>query len=325
VILVQDLFSALQVPALARLLEPRHGDQPVEVVARDGCFRGHRRHRFQALQLLDGLLLDVLRHLGLFDLLLQIVDLVAFFVLAAQFLLDRLHLLVEVVLFLRLLHLLLDARLDAAVHLQLVDFDFQNPGDAVQPLDGGDDLEEVLLLVHADEQVRGDRVGQLARILHAHGRDHRVVVQVVRQLHVLLEQRHDAAHRALGLAVGFARLRQHLHDDAVKPLVFLPLDGARAVDAFDQDLDVAVGQLQALDHVRHAAHRVDVFRTRIVDRRVVLRRQENALVLQQRMLEGAGGARPADHERHHHVREDDDVAQRDDREGFVHFQRGLRH
>ena len=66
----------------------------------------------------------------------------------------------------------------------------------LQPLERRDDLEQVLLLVDADEQVRGDRVGELAGIVHAHGGDHRVVVQVVRELHVLLEQRDDAAHRA---------------------------------------------------------------------------------------------------------------------------------
>ena len=186
-----------------------------------------------------------------------------------------------------------------------------------------DDFEQVLLLVDADQQVRGDRVGELARIVDAHGGDHRVVVQVVRQLHVLLEQRHDAAHRALGVAAGLALLRQHLDDDAVEALVFLPLDRARAIDALDQHLDVAVGQLQALDDVGDAAHRVDVFGPRVVDRRVVLRREEDALVLEQRVLERARRRRPSDDERHHHVREHDDVPQRDDREGFVDFQRGL--
>ena len=135
VVLVEDLLGALQVAALLGLLVPGHGDQPVEVVARDGGLRRHRRHRLEALQLLDRLLLDLLRHLRLLDLLLQLVDLVALLVLAAQFLLDRLHLLVEVVL-LRLLHLLLDARLDAAVHLELVDLGFEDAGDAVQALDG---------------------------------------------------------------------------------------------------------------------------------------------------------------------------------------------
>ena len=101
----------------------------------------------------------------------------------------------------------------------------------------------------------------LRRVVHAHGGDHRVVVQVVRELHVLLEQRDDAAHRASRRRRGASFCaRQHLDDDAVEALVFLPLDGAGAVDALDEHLDVAVGQLQALDDVGDAAHRVDVVR-----------------------------------------------------------------
>ncbi len=149
------------------------------------------------------------------------------------------------------------------------------------------DFEQVLLFVDADEQVRGNRVGELAGIIDADGRDHRVVVQVVRQLDVLLEQRHDTAHRRFRIAARLALLRQHLDDDAIEAFVFLPLDGPRAVDAFDQDLDVAVGQFQALDHVGHASHRVDVFRPGVVNRRVVLGGQEDALVLQQRVLQRA--------------------------------------
>jgi len=195
-VFVENLLGALQVAALAALLVPGHRDEPVQIVARDGGLGGHRRHRFQALQLLNGLLLDVLRHLRRFDLLLEIVDLVALLVLTAQLLLDRLHLLVEVVLLLRLLHLLLHARLDAAIDLELVHLDLEDAGDTVQALDRRDDFEQILFFVDADEQVRGDRVRQLARIVDADGGDHRVVVQVVRELHVLLEQRHDAAHGA---------------------------------------------------------------------------------------------------------------------------------
>ena len=75
VVLVEDLFGALEVAALLGLLLPGDRDQPVEVIARDGRFRRHRRHRLQPLQLLDRLLLDLLRHLRLFDLLLQLLDL----------------------------------------------------------------------------------------------------------------------------------------------------------------------------------------------------------------------------------------------------------
>ena len=168
----------------------------------------------------------------------------------------------------------------------------------------------------------------LPGIVHADGGDHRVVVQVVRELHVLLEQRHDAAHRGFDVAGGLLLLGQDLDDDAVEALVFLPLDRAGALDALDQHLDVAVGQLQALDDVGDAAHRVDVVRARVVDRRVVLRGEEDPLVLEQRMFQGARGRRPSDDERHHHVRENDDVPERNDWECLVDFhgsfRRGLR-
>ena len=48
---------------------------------------------------------------------------------AAEFLLDGLDLLVEVVLFLRLFHLALHAALDGAVDVQLLDLDVQHFGD----------------------------------------------------------------------------------------------------------------------------------------------------------------------------------------------------
>ncbi len=203
--------------------------------------------------------------------------------------------------------------------MELVDLGLEDAGDAVQPLDGGDDLEQVLLLVHADEQVRGNRVGELAGVVDADRGNHRVVVQVVRELDVLLEQRHDPAHRALGVDPGFLVLGDHLDDDAVEALVFLPLDRAGALDALDQHFDVAVGQLQALHDVGHAAHREDVSRLRIVDRRVVLGGEKDPLVLDEGMLERARRRRPSDHERHHHVRKNDDVAERNDRKGFVEF------
>ena len=83
-------------------------------------------------------------HAGFFDLLLQLVELGL--LAAAEFLLDGLDLLVEVVLFLRALHLALYARLDGAVHVELFDGDVERVGDAREADFGVEDFEELLLL-----------------------------------------------------------------------------------------------------------------------------------------------------------------------------------
>ena len=167
-------------------LLPRHGQQPIDVVAADGGLGRHGRHGLELLQLLDGLLEHVLGHARGFDLLAQLVELALFA--AAQFLLDGLDLLVEVVLFLRALHLPLDARLDVAVQVELLDLDVEHIGDAGQPHRGIEDAQQLLLLLDAELQIGGDGVGELGRLVHAHGGDHGLVVQRLLQLDVLLEE-----------------------------------------------------------------------------------------------------------------------------------------
>src|SRR5580698_10555641 len=103
----EDDFGALDIANFLRALLPGHRQQPVQIIARNGGFRGHRRHHFQPLQFLHGLFLRSFWHTGSFDLLFQLLDFVGFA--AAEFFLDGLQFFVEVVLFLRALHLALHA------------------------------------------------------------------------------------------------------------------------------------------------------------------------------------------------------------------------
>ena len=208
-IFVQSFLSPRDVADFLRTLLPRHRQQPVEIVARDGGLGRHGRHRFQFLQFLDRLVANFLGHARGFDLLLQFVEFALFA--AAQFFLDGLDFLVEVILFLRLFHLPLDARLDGAVHVELFDFHVEHVADAVQAFGGIEDFEQSLLFFDRELQVGGDGVGQLRRIFHAHGRDHGFVVQRLAELHILLEHAGDALHAGFNLRRRFGGITGDAH------------------------------------------------------------------------------------------------------------------
>ena len=181
-----------------RLLVPRDREQPVEIVAHDGRFGRHRRHLPQLLELVRRLLARFLRELGLLDLLFEFGELVAAF-LVAQLLLDRLHLLVEVVLALRLLHLALDARADALLDLQHGDFALHQAEHLLEPLGHAGRLKHRLLVGDLHREMRGDGVGELGVILDLldHADDFRRHLLV--ELHVAFELGDDRARERFGL------------------------------------------------------------------------------------------------------------------------------
>jgi hypothetical protein len=82
---------------------------------------------------------------------------------------------------------------------------------------------------------------------------------------------------------------------------------ARALTALDQHLDGAVGQFQQLQDRADRADGEDVRRRRIVLRRILLRHQEDLLILLHDVFESAYGLFPAHEQRDDHVGEDHDV------------------
>ncbi len=188
---IQNLFRSLDVPNLFGALLPRHCQQPVQIIPADRRFRGHRRHQLQPLQFGQRLFLNVRRHAGGLNFFLQLVEFALFS--AAQFLLNRFELFVEVILFLRPLHLTLDAGVDVAVDVQLFELDFENVANAIEALKRVDGLEQILLFIEL--QIRRNGVGKPRRIVHTRRRDHRVVVQTLRKLDELLVQPGNLLHQ----------------------------------------------------------------------------------------------------------------------------------
>ena len=304
-IFVENFLGAGDIADFLGALLPRDGQQPVEIVARNRRLGRHGRHRFQFLEFLKGLVFDFLGHAGGFDLLLEFVEFALFA--AAQFLLDRLNLFVEVILFLRLLHLALHARLDGAVHVQLFDFDVEDIGDAGEAFGGIEDFQQFLLLLNGELQVGGDDVCEFGRIFHAHGRNHGLVVERLAQLDILFEEGGHALHAGFKRRVSLAAIAGDAHRGLHEALGVDHLQNLAALHAFNQDLDVAVGQFEALHDVNDGADLVDLIGLRFVDGGVVLGSEENLLVGRQRLFQGPHARFTAHHERRHHEGKDDHV------------------
>ena len=213
-----------------------------------------------------GLLARLLRELGLLDLVFELGELVLA-VLVAELLLDRLHLLVEVVLALRLLHLPLDARADALLDLQHRDFALHQAEHLLQPLGDRRRLQDLLLVGNLDREMRRDRVGELGVVLDLLDDADDFGRHLLVELHIVLELVDDRARQRFGLD-----LLARASSARTIGLGLVDIRRGRCsastlarCGALDQHLDGAVGQLEQLQHARERADLVD--RVRSPDRR----------------------------------------------------------
>ena len=156
-----------------------------------------RESRFSSF---SRLFLHILRHAGGFDLLAQLLDIALALVLLAEFLLDRLHLLAQIVVALRLLHLVLHLGLDLVA--QLLDFELlgQMLVERSRRATNVRGLQQLLLLVGGQKRQRGgDEVHQPARIFNVQRDRLQLVRQGRRRGDDLLELRGHVAMQCLQL------------------------------------------------------------------------------------------------------------------------------
>ena len=204
VLVVHDALGLLEVDDLVGPLRPRQRDDPVEIGARHGVFRGRRRHLRQAIELAQRFLLHGLGQAGGFELGAQLFDLARLIVAFAELLLDRLELFAQEVVALVLadfrLHLALDLR------AELEDFELldQQAVQQVEPRADVERLQHFLLGVGADgAEARRDEVGEAARIGDVRGERLQIVGHQRRQRHDLLEVRLDVALQRVDLEAVF--------------------------------------------------------------------------------------------------------------------------
>src|SRR3989454_3438959 len=169
VVLVEDPPRALDVDVVGRLLLPGHRHEPVDVRPGDGVLRRRRRHLGEPVELPESLALGLLRHARRLDLVAQRPDFLRALVGLAELLLDRLHLLTQVVLALRLRHLGLDVGLDLGAQLEDLRLLPERADEPLEPLLDVDRLEQLLLERRRQRrQRRHDQIREGARRSEEH-------------------------------------------------------------------------------------------------------------------------------------------------------------
>ena len=235
----------------------------------------------------------------------------------AEFLLNGLHLLIQVVLALALLHLRFDATADALLDLQHVDLALDHAEDLLESRFHVLDLEDALLLAELQRHVRGDRVGEAARLVDAGQRRQDLGRHLLVELHVLLELRNDRTHEYVDFAFIVAVFLGQQCDCGLEMVADINGIDQCAFAALDQNLDRAIRQFQQLQDRRKRANLIQISRLRIIQVRLFLRDKQDALADRHRPVERHDRFLAAHEQRDHHVRIDNDVAQRQNRNAGI--------
>ncbi len=220
---------------------------------------------------MDRLVARFLGELGALDLVFEFLKFVLA-VLVAEFFLDRLHLLVEIIFALGLLHLALDARADALLDLQDRDFAFHQRQHLLEARGNAGELKHRLLVGDLDREMRRDRVGELRMLVDLRDHADHFRRYLLVQLHVVFEFVDDRTRERFDLDMLFgARRKRGRFRFEIFGTVGV-LRNVRALDAFDQHLHGAVRQFQELQHGRERADLEDRVGLRLVVARIHLRR-----------------------------------------------------
>ena len=214
-ILVENAPRLVDVDRLLLGQRPRQFDQPIEIGAHHAVFAGRFRHLLQAAQFLARLVLDLLRHAGIGDGLVEFGDFRGLAVIAfAELALDRRHLLAQQHFALALVERRLGLLADLLRQPQDFDAMRQLPRHLVHARGDVDGLENLLLLVRLDVHIGGGEVGEFRRRLDRLDRGEQILRHLRQQLDRLerLRLEIDEARldlRRLGVGLGNA---QHARD-----------------------------------------------------------------------------------------------------------------
>ncbi len=278
VVLIEHPRGFHDVPVVLGRLLPRHRDEPVDVGPDDALLGRGLRDLLEPPDLLERLLLHLVRHAGGLDLLAKLVDLRGA-VIVAELLLDRLHLLAQDVLALRLVEGLLHVILDLRLHLQDLVLLREEDREEPQPLDDALHLEELLPLFDGEVLALRDEVGEVRGVvgaLRGHrdlGHDRAAVLDVV------AEQALHAPEERLALDRLARDLGHGLERDAEVAVVRREAGDLHPLEALHDHLRAAVRDPEQPHDLGDRGDAVDLVGRDVVDLRVLLRGEDDVVLL----------------------------------------------
>ena len=199
VVLVEDGARVLEVEVVLGRLVPRKREDPLEIPADDAVLGCGGRKLGEPVELAAGCAVGLLGKMRLLDLAAELRYLGLLLVAFAELVLDRLELLAEEVLALRVLHLRLHLGLDLRAELEHLELAVQDDGELPQACLDGRLLEELLLLGGLEAHRRRDQVRERARILRVRGCELELVGQVGDEADDAAEERLDVPRERVDL------------------------------------------------------------------------------------------------------------------------------
>ena len=193
--------------------------------------------------------------------------------------------------------------MDALLDLQDVQLSLNQSQYAVDPLADIENFQNFLLLFQRKRHMHRDGIDQTLQVVEASHHGHYFGRNFLAGGNVLFE-----------LGVQGSLQRGRLGSFQLTPLLRHPIFGQRkpaseietedlyALTALDQDLDGSVGQLEQLQHRRQGPGLIQVGRCRIIDRGILLGRQQDLLVHRHHGLERKDRFLAANEQRHDHLR-----------------------
>ena len=316
-ILIQNLFSLFQVVRHARTLVPRNRHHPVKIVAHHGGFCRHRAHIAQFLEFGFGLFLCLFGHFGFVQLLFEFRSFVLAVFTLAQFFLNGFKLLIQIVLALGFFHLAFDAVTDLLFDLQHTNFGFHEPENTFQTVTNKGGFQKFLFFGNLKRQVRCNRVSKLRRFFDLIDRNQDFWRNFLVEFDVLFELCDHRTGKGLEFAVVFISILTHTGMGLEEFRIINVSRNFGAFTAFDQYLYRTIRQLEKLQNSCNSTNFIEIFDCRIIKTGVFLCDKQDLLVFAHDIFERTHRLFASHKQGDNHVREHDNVAQRQHRIYFA--------